>query len=616
MKSGARGYAEPSFGARAGAAAAPRGSAPRGSARRQRRRAPPGRGRGRSCRPTPAARADGSCRASSRRRCPRRADALRRARTPHSLTIWQTIRAQHQARRVADPAPCACRARRRIAPRWRPRRGEVGRRPGQLDEPARPQRRQRVEADRRAARGPGRRASPAAHSTACGAPCSGGSSGSAPQSTSRARAARRRPRSGARRSQPASRPRPAARSATADVAGDDHQPVAAAGRRRAGVARAVRAVGGSRTSRARSCARGGRPPPSARPGATGASAARRSSARRRTRPPPRPVSIPDQVHELERAHPEVRRPAGTMRSTSSTVAIRSWTSCMASRPNGRLQRLTRKPGPSATSITCLPIASPAPRAIATAAAPVWTPADDLEQRHDRGRVEEVHPDDAVGPRRAAADRVMGIEEVLVASTQSSATISRRARVNSSALTSRRSGAASMTSSHGPSACRSRRSRCSPSAASAAFALQRPRSAPRRRLFRMRSSARSAVPSTGSCSSVRAPAGSAASCAIPAPIVPAPKTPTTWVTPQRLGHVGHERVDAGHRAADDQLLDLRGALVERRDAHVAEALLDGMVVDVARAAVDLDRGVRALHRRLGGVELGDRGLRRVRAGPGP
>ena len=65
------------------------------------------------------------------------------------------------------------------------------------------------------------------------------------------------------------------------------------------------------------------------------------------------------------------------------------------------------------------------------------------------------------------------------------------------------------------------------------------------------------------------------------------------------------------AADDQLLDLRGALVEGGDAGVAQVALDRVVVDVAGAAVDLDRQVRALDRRLGRVELGDRGLHRVR-----
>ena len=75
--------------------------------------------------------------------------------------------------------------------------------------------------------------------------------------------------------------------------------------------------------------------------------------------------------------------------------------------------------------------------------------------------------------------------------------------------------------------------------------------------------------------------------------------------------GRHRVDPGRVAADDQLLDLRGALVEGRDAGVAQVALDRVVVDVAGAAVDLDREVRALDRRLGRVELRDRGLDRVR-----
>src|SRR5437899_5701885 len=123
--------------------------------------------------------------------------------------------------------------------------------------------------------------------------------------------------------------------------------------------------------------------------------------------------------------------------------------------------------------------------------------------------------------------------------------------------------------------------------------------------------------------------------MPAPIVPAPSTPITLAalparpaspalssseTPSflaiarvpaaRLG--GDQRVDAGHRPADDQLLDLRGALVERGHAHVAEIALHRVIVDVAGAAVDLDGGVRTLHRRLGRVQLGHRGLERVRA----
>ena len=69
----------------------------------------------------------------------------------------------------------------------------------------------------------------------------------------------------------------------------------------------------------------------------------------------------------------------------------------------------------------------------------------------------------------------------------------------------------------------------------------------------------------------------------------------------------QRVEPGLGAPDDQLLDLRGALVERGHPHVAVVALDRVVVDVARPAVDLDREVRAVLRRLGRVELRDRRL---------
>src|SRR6478736_4530769 len=79
---------------------------------------------------------------------------------------------------------------------------------------------------------------------------------------------------------------------------------------------------------------------------------------------------------------------------------------------------------------------------------------------------------------------------------------------------------------------------------------------------------------------------------------------SWDSRPRRSSGGDERVDPGHRAPDDQLLDLRGPLVEGRHARIAEVALDGMVVDVARAAVDLDGEVRALQRGLGRVQLGD------------
>src|SRR5688500_72888 len=62
--------------------------------------------------------------------------------------------------------------------------------------------------------------------------------------------------------------------------------------------------------------------------------------------------------------------------------------------------------------------------------------------------------------------------------------------------------------------------------------------------------------------------------------------------------------------DDIALDLRGALVDARDARVAEGGLDAHLAHVAHAAVDLHGGVHHLAERLGGVELGGRRFERA------
>src|SRR4051794_17129303 len=72
-----------------------------------------------------------------------------------------------------------------------------------------------------------------------------------------------------------------------------------------------------------------------------------------------------------------------------------------------------------------------------------------------------------------------------------------------------------------------------------------------------------------------------------------------------------RVDTGRGPADDHLLDLGCALVERRDPGVAQIALDRVVVDVAGTAVDLDRQVGAFDGRLGRIQLCHRGLGGVR-----
>src|SRR3954469_23894889 len=65
-----------------------------------------------------------------------------------------------------------------------------------------------------------------------------------------------------------------------------------------------------------------------------------------------------------------------------------------------------------------------------------------------------------------------------------------------------------------------------------------------------------------------------------------------------GESGH----AGERAADEQLLHLRGAFVERGYPGVAEQLADDELVDVAVAAVHLNGVVGGAHTDLRGVVL--------------
>src|SRR5215204_6445438 len=67
------------------------------------------------------------------------------------------------------------------------------------------------------------------------------------------------------------------------------------------------------------------------------------------------------------------------------------------------------------------------------------------------------------------------------------------------------------------------------------------------------------------------------------------------------------------ATDDQFLDLARSLVQGCDTRVPEVLPDRELVNVAVAAVHLDRGIRRPDRRLARVVLGDRRLERM---PGP
>ena len=105
-----------------------------------------------------------------------------------------------------------------------------------------------------------------------------------------------------------------------------------------------------------------------------------------------------------------------MRSTCSGVARRSCTSRSASALNGRPQRFTRKPGPSAARITRLPIASPTSVASDTARSPLWSARITSSSSISGGGLKKCMPTTFSGFAAAPASPVTGIEEVLLAST--------------------------------------------------------------------------------------------------------------------------------------------------------------------------------------------------------
>src|SRR3954453_12818802 len=53
----------------------------------------------------------------------------------------------------------------------------------------------------------------------------------------------------------------------------------------------------------------------------------------------------------------------------------------------------------------------------------------------------------------------------------------------------------------------------------------------------------------------------------------------WLSSRSFGGRRHHRVDARGVAPDDQLVNLRGALVQGGDAGIPEVTLDGIVVDI-------------------------------------
>ena len=113
----------------------------------------------------------------------------------------------------------------------------------------------------------------------------------------------------------------------------------------------------------------------------------------------------------------MRKPAErTTASIVSTSATRSCSSLSASSPNGRLQRLTRKPGPSVASMTRLPIARPVARATSSASGEESMPAMTSSRRMTGGGLKKCIPTTRPGSATAPAIAVIGIDEVFDAST--------------------------------------------------------------------------------------------------------------------------------------------------------------------------------------------------------
>ena len=170
----------------------------------------------------------------------------------------------------------------------------------------------------------------------------------------------------------------------------------------------------------------------------------------------------------------------------------------------------------------MPIASPSARAVATVASLVSMPGITSTSRISGAGLKKCIPTTFAGSDAALAMNVTGIDEVFVAITASEPQIAERSW-KSSRFSSSRSGAASITKSQ-PSSPSSAAAVCRRvAAASASSLLQRPRSAPFARFARVFSIPAASASATGSCTRVSTPA-SAPSCAIPAPIVPAPTTP--------------------------------------------------------------------------------------------
>ena len=330
-----------------------------------------------------------------------------------------------------------------------------------------------------------------------------------------ARARRSRPRAASARSPRAIAPAPVDR---------DAMPVAAAGLGRLRVVGPVRVVGVVVPAAPRLSAEpsGGHHPrlERARPPARLAEA----TARRTSCATSKPDVDPHEVHQLERAHPEAAaEPADAVDLLVRGHPLLEQPQRLARRTGARSGSRGSRARRSRRSRAC-PSPRPSrgrPRAPARRSA---SAAITSSSRISGGGLKKCMPTTFSGCAAAPASEVTRIDDVFVASTVSVAAdlreAARTARASARAAPARpRSRARTAARSSSESATRSR-----PAPAARPRRSQRPRSAPRCERLRDALDAALERLGNGSCRHRRRCPARQPSCAMPAPIVPAPTTP--------------------------------------------------------------------------------------------
>src|SRR6266540_2308806 len=210
-------------------------------------------------------------------------------------------------------------------------------------------------------------------------------------------------------------------------------------------------------------------------------------------------------------------PSFAIVSIASAPATPSCSAQTASLMNGIRMRLETKPGKSFATAGVLPSSSASPMIPAAVSSDVSRPRMISTSFKTGTGLKKCIPMTLSGRRVAAASEPIGMDEVFEASTASGGN-SASARRKISSLTSASSITASIMRSAGA------RSSTASMRASTSSAGGPPFSSSLPRILRIASSARSVAPGCASCSDTRRP-DAATTCAIPAPICPAPTTST-------------------------------------------------------------------------------------------